>query len=623
MTPPPRSATGLLGRSSSSSGSTSSMHACRLLGPMRSQRWRDSAGMPDVHHRGRSTGLWRFWGWLLLIVVLFTFQGVRFAERLVTWEDESGYLQLGYFAVSGRISLFQDEIPGTRMPLPYYVLGATQLLWGRSLMAARLSSLALGLAALILVAAIARRIGGDAAGLLAASFFATQGVLVGYFSTATYYSLSALILLAGLALLICSQAQATSIIAMAVLSLLILTRTNLWAIPPAVLAFAVVRAQTWVHRLQLVTAASAVPVAFFLWDVRHLKIFAYVPLLGRLVEPLGYRSTLPLTAFRPFQLGDWPIALLRLVRMYEFWALAVATAAAFLVARALQQKGAGELFRNRALVLLIVFLGYVALSQCVVFLDRLKQYPAYFPSWAPIVPIILGVVYSALLSLPDLGRWPRRLLVAVLAVALTAPIVIVRHPLLPSGPEIHPVASRQLDAAVAHFRRIIPATAKVFLLGNPLPLYLAGRDPYLQQIYSTETLAAVENRNLIPTHGLWGIAEIEAWLSADAGYAVVQPAVLAHYRATRRLQIERIEALLAQRFVRIDQVDEYPWFTFDVYERRKSPIDPHERVSRETRGGRPDYHRSATGSAPIVPLAAILSGSPHRRASYQLSRPTL
>jgi 4-amino-4-deoxy-L-arabinose transferase-like glycosyltransferase len=85
------------------------------------------------------------------------------------------------------------------MPLPFYVLGASQLVWGRSLIAARLASLALGLGALILVTVIARHISGDTAGLLAAAFFATQGVLVGYLSTATYFSLSALILLTGLA----------------------------------------------------------------------------------------------------------------------------------------------------------------------------------------------------------------------------------------------------------------------------------------------------------------------------------------------------------------------------------------------------------------------------------------
>jgi hypothetical protein len=217
--------------------------------------------------------------------------------------------------------------------------------------------------------------------------------------------------------------------------------------------------------------------------------------------------------------------------------------------------------------------------QLVVFLDRLKQYAA--TSWAPILPIILGVSYSTILSLPELGRWTRSALVAVLALTLTAPILIVRNPLLPSGAESHPVASRQLDAAVAHFRRLIPQGARGFLWGNSLPLYLAGRDPYLQQIYSTETLAAVEDRVLIPTHGLWGMSEIEAWLSLDAGYAVVEPVLLARQRTTRRLQVARIETLLAQHFVRVDHVAEYPWFAFDVYERRVSPAERDECGLRE------------------------------------------
>jgi hypothetical protein len=523
--------------------------------------------------KGR-TSPWGFWIWLVPLALLFVLQGIRLAERMVTWDDESGYLHLGYLAASGRISLFQDEILGTRMPLPFYVLGATQLVWGRSLIAARLASLALGLGALILAAMIARHIGGDTAGLLAAAFLATQGVLVGYLSTATYFSFSALILLAGLALLICRQTQAASALALLVLSLLILTRTDLWVIPPAVFVFTVARARTWTHRLQLVAAATAAPAAFFLWDVRHLRIFAYVPGLGRLVEPLGYHSTLLVTAAHRSPLGDWPLALLRLARMYEFWAIALAAATVFLVTRA-SRKGAGKLFHNRTLVLLVVLFGYVALAQFVLFLDRLKQYAAYFPSWAPILPIILGVGYSAILSLPDLGRWTRSALLGVLALTLAAPILIVRHPLLPSGAEAHPVASRRLDAAAAHFRRLIPEGARVFLWGNPLPLYLAGRDPYLQQIYSTETLAAVEDRVLIPTHGLWGMSEIEAWLSADAGYAVVEPALLAQQRTTRRLQIARIETLLAQHFVWVDHVDEYPWFAFDVYERRVSPAERH------------------------------------------------
>lgn len=102
----------------------------------------------------------RFWVCLLGIMLLFTVQGIRLAQRMVTWPDESAYLHLGYLAASGRISLFQDEIIGTRMPIPFYVLGATQLVWGGNLMAARLAAIVIGLGALVLVALIARHLTG-------------------------------------------------------------------------------------------------------------------------------------------------------------------------------------------------------------------------------------------------------------------------------------------------------------------------------------------------------------------------------------------------------------------------------------------------------------------------------
>jgi hypothetical protein len=501
-------------------------------------------------------------------MLLFAIQGDRLAHRMVTWPDETGYLHLGYLAASGRISLFQDEIVAARMPLPYYILGATQVIWGRNLLVARFTAIVFSLGALILVAVIARRVGGERAGLLAAGFFATQGVLVGYLSTATYYSLSALILLTGLTLLVCYQSRTTDLLATAIMSSLILTRTNLWAIPPVILVFTLWRTRSSLDRLLLGVSATAIPFAFFLWDARHLKIFAYIPVLRGLVEPLGYRSTLALTAFQPFPLRDGPLAMLRFARMYEFWMLAAVVLVGALILRAVRRQSLSEFRHNHPLLLLAAFFAYVSISQFIVFLDRLKQYVAYFPSWAPILAILLGVGYSTLLSIPQMSSWARRGIITILAISLTVPIVVVRHPLLPSGAESGLVATIQLTAAAAHLRRVLPPEARVFLWGNSLPLYLAERDPYLQQIYSNNTLAAVEDRRAIPTHGLWGLAEIEKWLSIDADYAVVQPLLLEDYRESRPVQIERIRALLSEHFTRIDRVEEYPWFVFDVYARR-------------------------------------------------------
>ena len=523
--------------------------------------------------RGRSHPRLHFWVYLAPIVLLLGAQGDRLAHRMVTWPDETGYLHLGYLAAIGRISLFQDEIVATRMPLPFYVLGATQMIWGRSLLAARFAALAFSVGALILAAVIARRLGGERAGLLAAAFFATQGVLVGYLATATYYSLSALILLAGLALLFSPQTRTTDLLATVILSLLILIRTNLWAIPPVLLVVALHRARTWVDRFWVMVAGTALPLAFFLWDPRHLKVFAYVPVLERLVEPLGYRSTLAVTGFQAFPLKHWPLAMLRLGRMYEFWMLALAALAGALVLATVRGQFPNEIRRNRPLLLLVAFFAYVSISQFIVFLDRLRQYVAYFPSWAPVLAILLGVGYSALLSMSGVSSWKRGAILAILAVSLISPVFIVRHPLLPSGAQGELVASRRLDAAAGHVERVVPLNARVFLWGNSMILYLAGRDPYLQQIYSNDTLAAVEDRGIIPTHGLWGLAEIETWLSVDADYALVQTSLLEHYRATRSVQIERIQTLLSEHFTRVDRIEEYPWFVFDVYARRITPRD--------------------------------------------------
>jgi len=49
------------------------------------------------------------------------------------------------------------------MPLPFSTVGGSQVLWGRSLLAARLTGLGLGLGALALVALIARQMATHAA----------------------------------------------------------------------------------------------------------------------------------------------------------------------------------------------------------------------------------------------------------------------------------------------------------------------------------------------------------------------------------------------------------------------------------------------------------------------------
>src|SRR5262249_37225171 len=77
---------------------------------------------------------------LALMILVYLALGVFYSRTLITWDDESSFLALGQMALTGQITLFQDEMTGQRMPLPFYVLGASQEIFGRNLWAARLVS---------------------------------------------------------------------------------------------------------------------------------------------------------------------------------------------------------------------------------------------------------------------------------------------------------------------------------------------------------------------------------------------------------------------------------------------------------------------------------------------------
>jgi hypothetical protein len=509
----------------------------------------------------------RFWPWVAPAGALFLLQGVRMAWQMLTWPDESAYLHLGYLAATHQITLFQDEMLGSRMPLPFYALGLSQVLWGRDLLTARLFSLAFGLVALVLVAIIARRLAGNLAGVLGAFFLASNGVLVGYFATATYHALAAAILMFGLAFIVGVQKRWENVVGVAVLSVLFLVRTNLWTVPPAVVVGLALQARSVPYAFTLMATALIIPVTFFAWDIHHLKVLAYVPVIGGLVRPLGFQSTLDLTAFDAQIRGNWWTALVRTIRMYEAWIAAAAVLCYAHVGGG--RSGASEPAdrHHGAAVGLFVLFVYVTLSQVVVFADRLPQFPAYFPSWAPLAAVLLGVGFGRLLEDPHQAAWRRYLLQGVVMVVLVYPAIFVRHSLLPVPP-VHPSAMTQLRLAARHFEHLIPPGSHVFLWGNSLPLYLAGRDPYLQQIYSDELLAAVEDTAAIRRNGLWGMRDIERWLSTDAEYVVLDPRLLETGLATRGQQIRLMRSLLEKHFERIGRVDDYQWLPYDVYRRR-------------------------------------------------------
>ena len=529
-------------------------------------------------------------GGLALASLLFLAQGLSLATRMVTWSDESAYVHLGYLATTGKISLFQDEMTGSRMPLPFYVLGISQVLLGRSLMAARLTSLAFGLLGLWLTAMLARQIAGNAAGLLAAFFLATQGVVVGYFATATYHGLVASILLGGLVLAVGPRSVSSRILGMATLSLLFFTRTNLWPVLPAALAGLWVTSRTRAERLLLLPAAGLVPLAFFAWDRRHVKILANVPGLNRLTAKLGYPDPRGLGDLPPQELADRLWAVVRFARTYEFWMLAAVLLVAVAVVSRWRHADAPPVVDTQLLVLMGL-LAYSTAWQVELTWALPKAVVGYFPSLAPLLAVILGVGFVRALARVRERVWLRHATIAALAAVLVAPIFIVRHSLLPSGPEAHIAPRAALAAGADHLRRLIPPEARVFLWGDSLLLYLAERRPYLRQIFSIQTMVESTDRITIERSGLWGTPEMERWLGREADVVVLEPVLIDRHRKSRPSQMARLEALLAEHFERIDRVTEYPWLVFDVY-RRRGPAGRGRRRncmrSPAAAGGRPE-----------------------------------
>ena len=77
---------------------------------------------------------------LTAIVAVFLWLGVSESRNMVTSDGEDSYLSIGTLAVTGQVSLYQDDLTGHRMPLAFYAIGLSQALFGPNLWTARLVS---------------------------------------------------------------------------------------------------------------------------------------------------------------------------------------------------------------------------------------------------------------------------------------------------------------------------------------------------------------------------------------------------------------------------------------------------------------------------------------------------
>jgi 4-amino-4-deoxy-L-arabinose transferase-like glycosyltransferase len=507
--------------------------------------------------------------WLGAILAAVLVHGIFFALYLVPWEDESGYLVLGGLAVRGEISLYQDEMLGERLPLPFYVLGASEWLAGPSLTTARLASLLLGLAAVALVHAVARRMGGEAAGFLAALFLATQSFVVAYYATAMYHALCTVIVLLGLYAMFVRQAP---LVGMAIFSLLSLTRPNMAVAVPLVLAYLWRRSPDRRHRAWLLAWAVVPLLTFFVVDPRHLKLLAYVPIVHRLVEPLGYVSLLRLGGEALAGSADWwATGVLWFGRRYVTWiAAAVGLCAAAAVARVHGRRPVGGAADGARFVAVLIV--YLLAWQCVILRAYPKSVTAWSASFAALGALLLGYHAARLLHDPRVPTVLRGAMVAGLGLVFAVGPTISTHANMP-----RPLpAGTTMDAvteAASRLRRMVPEGSRVFLVGMSLLPHLAGSRPYLQQIIHSWTLVPRGEPTILQRSGLWSLDDIDRWLGSEAPFAVIQTDRLAAWRSipTYAPLAGRIDELLASRFRLVGEIEVYPLGRYRVYERPTPP----------------------------------------------------
>jgi hypothetical protein len=481
------------------------------------------------------------------------------------------YMFLGRSALLGQISLFQDELVGNRLPLPYYFIGLSQLLWPGSLVAARLLSAVLGLACIVLVLVITTRLGGELAGILATLFAVTQSLIIGYFASASYHSLVAFLLLTVVYVTFCTTLPYRRVIAMGLISILFFTRTNTLPVIPFMLFYLLWQAKNVRERLVLLALAAVPPAMFFASDMNHLKLLAYVPLLSRFVLPLGFQSNATTFSLLNAAEHHTPVVatLLLLAKWYRVWILAGLGLLVGIAVRVARRHPMGDLVANRSANFIGAITLYVALSQLIVVGSWDAQYAVgYSPSFALLAAICLGFWCALLLETAGKGTGWHSVGVLLLSALFLIASAQSKPPILPLAVSYSYPPTKALYSLAAALEKAIPKGSRIFRFGEPLGLYIAGRAPYLRQERDVATFSPFGDQKILKRSGLWGEADIREWVTRDADYAVVAPAAFDFYRNTSiGGAVQMIESLLGERFSRIAVLDQYPGRVYHVYKR--------------------------------------------------------
>jgi len=525
---------------------------------------------------------------LALLLVAYLAVGSFFSVALRSHDYETEYLAVGESVVRGDLGLYDDELTGQWAPLPFYVYGVTQVLFGPSLLAPRALSLMMGALVLLLLVAIATRAGGIVAGSMAGALFCSHGVVLAYFCSVHFAGLSALLHLMVAYLLFCTRWRHRHVLAMAAASVLFFVKPNYWPTIPFVLGYVLWRAPSVRERLLLVVVAVAPPVVFFAANAEHLKLLAYVPIARRWVEPLGYyplhallEDPAALSASDYFEtswgtsLGGTAIQVLRavpfLLKRYAVWAglAVVLSLMAWLPsprAPVSHHHDQGALIRFAlALSLYLVALQFVILG------SYSKQAVGYVGAIAPLLAIVIGWCAAEAWE-----RWSevppmRAAILALVAAGIFVSPWVHRPPNLARHASLANATVPQLDSVARRLAALIPSgERRTFLLGDSLVLHLARRPGYVRQ--STQwwvVFTSSNDRRRYLRVGMWGGAELEQWLGHDAQYAVVRTRELQFYRNRKPYVkiLERMDRLLAEHFTLIAAIDMPPVDKILVYRR--------------------------------------------------------
>lgn len=524
-------------------------------------------------------------------VAAFLSFAVFFSWVLVDHDYEAEYLALGALLVRGEINLYQDEMTGQWVPLPFYFFGLSQVVFGHSLLAARLLAVLLGALVVVLIFALASRWGGALAGAAACGLFCTHGLVMGYFATAHFSPLVAALSLFGIYVLFCTAWPARDLIAMGVFSVLFLVKPHYWPAIPFALGYAVWRAGSTRRRAALVVVGLAIPLLFFAWDRQHWKLLAYMPVLRAWVEPMGYYSWHNLmedpaavwvsdyTDIRwdpslAGRLTAMAKAFVFLLRRYAVWMAALAGFAVLASVQTWRGSASAEAWRPAGLWFTFWMFWYLVAWQFLIVGPYIKQSYAYVGAIAPLLAVVIGCLFAAAWSRLGLSGWQRRLAGAALLLALVVSPWVHRSPYLPRHIVAADAEIPALRAVAGRIAAVIPSgERRVFLLGDPLPLHLANRQSYLRQFHQhLMVFTSSRDRRRYERAGMWGPNELEEWLGTDAHYAVIEPNVLAFYAGRKPYAepVARINTLLARHFALVETVRVGGDHVFRLYRRNTS-----------------------------------------------------